>query len=155
MAHKKKAKHAAFEAANSTENKHMRTTNQSVAFASPMQRFIALLIDAILFIIILENINTDWLINKLKISLLVFMILSFICLFILWFGRDIKGRSIGKRIMKIRIVNKADLKSPSLLKCFLRNLTTYLGPYDFWIYWGNNWKESWGDQVTKTIVIKK
>ena len=68
--------------------------------------------------------------------------------------RDIIGkRSIGKIIMKLKIVNKIDGNDSNLSKRFLRNLTWLLGPLDIIIFLIT--KERLGDKIFGTNVLEK
>ena len=67
--------------------------------------------------------------------------------------RDIIGkRSIGKKIMKLKIINKNDGQETSSVRKILRNLTWLLGPIDIIFYLIT--KERMGDQLVKTNVIE-
>jgi uncharacterized RDD family membrane protein YckC len=67
--------------------------------------------------------------------------------------RDIFGKkSIGKIIMKMKIVNKADGKESSVIKRFLRNITWLFGPLDILVFLFT--KERIGDKIVGTNVIK-
>lgn len=67
--------------------------------------------------------------------------------------RDIIGKkSLGKIIMKLKIINKSDGQETTLLKRLLRNLTWILGPIDIIFYLIT--KERMGDQLVKTNVVE-
>jgi uncharacterized RDD family membrane protein YckC len=65
--------------------------------------------------------------------------------------RDIIGkRSIGKRVMKLQIVNKNDGNESNLLKRFLRNITWLLGPFEIIVFFII--KERIGDKIAGTDI---
>jgi len=67
--------------------------------------------------------------------------------------RDIIGKkSLGKKIMKLKIINKSDGQETPLLKRLLRNLTWIIGPIDIIFYLIT--KERMGDQLVKTNVVE-
>ena len=68
--------------------------------------------------------------------------------------RDIIGKkSLGKTIMKLRIVDKNDGKEVNFIKRLLRNLTWVLGPIDIIVFLVT--KERLGDNIAKTNVVEK
>ena len=68
--------------------------------------------------------------------------------------RDIIGKkSLGKIIMKQKIIDKKDGRETSLLKRLLRNLTWILGPIDILVFLIT--KERLGDKIVGTDVIEK
>ena len=71
-----------------------------------------------------------------------------LCFFIF---RDILGKkSIGKRIMKLKIINKNDGKETVLSKRILRNITWVIMPIEIIIILIN--KERLGDMIVGTTV---
>ena len=67
--------------------------------------------------------------------------------------RDVLGKkSIGKMIMKLKIVNKNDGSESDFLKRFIRNLTWLLGPIDIIVF--SMIKERIGDRIAGTTVIE-
>jgi uncharacterized RDD family membrane protein YckC len=117
------------------------------------ERFKAWLLDYIawsaLSIIIIIPI---WLIgNKTIITTAVLIV----C--ILFFFKDFKGNSIGKKICNLKIVYENDInKSPNILLLFIRNIVFMIWfidlPYLFFI--GKN-NQRFGDKLIKSIVIKE
>ena len=70
---------------------------------------------------------------------------------LLWLFKDVfNGASIGKHIMKIRIVDENNQK-PSVHKLILRNLTLGIWPLE--VYFLLNKKIRFGDKITNTKVI--
>lgn len=67
--------------------------------------------------------------------------------------RDIIGsKSIGKRIMKINIINKKDTNKSNFPKRFLRNITWLLGPVEIIVFLIK--KERIGDKIAGTRVVE-
>ncbi|MDR0290769.1 MAG: RDD family protein [Treponema sp.] len=65
--------------------------------------------------------------------------------------RDIIGkRSIGKRFMKLKIVNKNDGNESNFLKRFVRNITWLLGPFEIIVFLIT--KERMGDKIAGTDI---
>lgn len=70
-----------------------------------------------------------------------------------------KGATPGKRLMKIKVVNKETNEPPGMLKAFLREIVGkfassiffFLGY--FWAIWDKE-KQAWHDKIAGTIVIK-
>ena len=68
--------------------------------------------------------------------------------------RDIIGkRSLGKIIMKLKIVIKKNEKDASFVKRLLRNLTWILGPVDIIVFLIT--QERLGDKIIGTKVVEK
>ena len=67
--------------------------------------------------------------------------------------KDIIGKkSIGKKILKLKIVDKDTGNESSIGKRLLRNLTWFLGPIDIIVYLIT--KERFGDIIFKTKVVE-
>jgi len=63
------------------------------------------------------------------------------------------GQSIGKRILKIQVVNVKTMRPCSLGQSFLRNITFPLGVFDWiFIFFGSH--RRLGDFIASTIVVK-
>ena len=63
------------------------------------------------------------------------------------------GQSIGKKILKIKVVNKTTMQPCSLVQSFLRNITFPLGVFDWiFIFFGSH--RRLGDFIASTIVVK-
>ncbi len=87
------------------------------------------------------------------VLMLIFILLVFL-LFITFIFRDVicKGRSIGKQIFGLHIIDKSTNESASIRQRIIRNLFFFL-PIDGIVLLAT--KESIGDRVTNTIVVKK
>jgi uncharacterized RDD family membrane protein YckC len=65
--------------------------------------------------------------------------------------RDILGkRSIGKKFMKLKIVNKNDGNESNIMKRFMRNITWLLGPLEIIVFL--IMKERIGDKIAGTDI---
>jgi len=63
------------------------------------------------------------------------------------------GQSIGKKLLKIKVVNQKTLLPCSLAQSFLRNITFPLGILDWvFIFFGSH--RRLGDFIASTIVVK-
>ncbi|MCL2373963.1 MAG: RDD family protein [Treponema sp.] len=81
------------------------------------------------------------------------MIITYASLSYLIF-RDVLGkRSIGKLIMKLKIIDKNGGKETGFIKRILRNLTWILGPIDIIVFFIT--KERLGDKIAGTNVVEK
>jgi len=101
----------------------------------------------LLIIPLLESGNN----NDIIPIIIRFFIISY-CSMSFLIIRDILGkRSIGKIIMKLKIVNKIDGNESNTQKRFLRNLTWLLGPLDIIIFLIT--KERLGDKIFGTNVV--
>lgn len=68
--------------------------------------------------------------------------------------RDLlKGRSIGKRLMKLKIVDIKSGQPANLVQCFLRNVTSLIGPVDFFYYHKKGFRL--GDRLAGTAVVEE
>lgn len=86
--------------------------------------------------------------------ILIFMLLVFLypVTFVL---RDLlfKGRSVGKRIFKLHVLDKRTHEAASKKQKCIRNLFFFIYPIDGIILLST--KESIGDKVANTIVVSK
>jgi uncharacterized RDD family membrane protein YckC len=63
------------------------------------------------------------------------------------------GQSIGKKLLKIKVINKETLQPCSFIQSFLRNITFPLGIIDWvFIFFGTH--RRLGDFMASTIVVK-
>jgi len=114
---------------------------------------IACIIQAFLVVIlfirpILNNVES---INVLNLMLILLIITC--CSTSYLIIRDIIGKkSFGKRIMKLKIIDKKNGKEARFNKRFLRNITWILGPFDIILFLVN--KERLGDKIAETDVIE-
>ena len=86
--------------------------------------------------------------------ILIFMLLVFLCPITFVF-RDVifKGRSIGKRIFGLYVLDKNTNEPASIKQRIIRNLFFFIYPIDGIILIAT--KESIGDKAVNTIVVKK
>ena len=71
----------------------------------------------------------------------------------IYFFKDIiNGQSIGKRIMRIRVVD-LNGKKPSLFKLVIRNITIFIWPVEALLVLLD--KQRLGDRLAKTKVVDK
>ena len=82
------------------------------------------------------------------------MLLAFLWVFLIVF-RDLilRGRSIGKRIFGLYVLDKGTMEPASVGKRIVRNLFFFAYIVDFFILLIT--KESIGDKITRTVVVKK
>jgi uncharacterized RDD family membrane protein YckC len=66
---------------------------------------------------------------------------------------NIGKKSIGKRIFKLKIVNKSDNNETNFIKRFLRNVTWLLGGIDVMVFL--ILKERLGDKIFGTNVVEQ
>ena len=85
---------------------------------------------------------------------LLFVLLVLLCP-VLFVFRDVifKGRSIGKRIFGLYILDKNTNEPASIKQRIIRNLFFFIYPVDGIILIAN--KESIGDKTSNTVVVKK
>jgi len=64
------------------------------------------------------------------------------------------GKSVGKKLLKIQVINKTTKLPCNLLESFLRNITFPLGLFDWvFIFFGQH--KRLGDFIASTLVVKK
>jgi uncharacterized RDD family membrane protein YckC len=82
------------------------------------------------------------------------MLLACLCVFLFVF-RDVilLGRSIGKRILGLYVLDKKTMEPASVGKRIVRNLFFFAYLVDFFILLIT--KESIGDKIVRTVVVKK
>jgi uncharacterized RDD family membrane protein YckC len=89
--------------------------------------------------------------DEITFNVLVRVLVISYCSISFMIIRDIIGkRSIGKRVMKLKIVNKIDGNEPHFLKRFLRNITWLLGPFEIIVFFII--KERIGDKIAGTDI---
>ena len=86
--------------------------------------------------------------------ILIFMLLAFLYPVTFVF-RDVifKGRSIGKRVLGLYVFDKNTNESATIKQRIIRNLFFFIYPIDGIILIAT--KESIGDKIVNTVVIKK
>ena len=129
--------------------------NNKRIYAGIIDYFIACVIQTILmglFLIgplLLNNIDTT---NVFNVMTRAFAITC--CSWSYLIIRDIIGKkSIGKRIFKLKIINKSDNSETNFIKRFLRNITWLLGPIDIIVFLIS--KERLGDKIIGTDVVEQ
>jgi uncharacterized RDD family membrane protein YckC len=119
--------------------------------ATLKQRFLALLIDYIVFTIV------AFLVIKLTNGTMKgFGNLITIVIFInlLFFMKDAKGQSFGKKLLNIKIVKKKDDSKPGYFLPFFRNMLLCLGVIEIIAILINKDNERLGDIITGTMVVE-
>ena len=129
--------------------------NNKRIYAGIIDYFIACVIQTVLmglFLIrplLLNNMDTT---NIFNVMTRTFVITC--CSWSYLIIRDIIGKkSIGKRIFKLKIINKYDNSETNFIKRFLRNITWLLGPIDIIIFLIS--KERLGDKIIGTNVVEQ
>ena len=80
---------------------------------------------------------------------------NFICTgicFIYFLLKDVSGQSIGKKLIKLRIQNPDESKSPPKWKMIVRNVFITLWPVEMILLLSSN--QRLGDRLTNTIVTE-
>jgi uncharacterized RDD family membrane protein YckC len=131
----------------------MKQENQSIIYASIQERNIAIFIDFILLGVLGMLVFYTLVLSHHDSKLTLFVLL----MNLLFTLKDFNGQSIGKRIIKIKIVKKNDLSNPGILLPFVRNISIALGlgVIEEILMITNNNHERLGDKIAKTIVIKQ
>lgn len=82
------------------------------------------------------------------------IIIVFSLIFSLILNKDIlDGQSLGKRILKLKVVKKKGQSTPSRLICCIRNIFLFLWPIDLFLILFTGKKL--GDYITQTEVVTK
>ena len=83
-----------------------------------------------------------------------FGIFFLVLAFAYWLGADaLKGQSLGKRMMKIRVVDEYTGASCTLLQSIVRNLALVFGILDYiFIFFGS--RKRLGDMIVGTKVLR-
>jgi uncharacterized RDD family membrane protein YckC len=129
--------------------------NNKRIYAGIIDYFIACVIQTVLmglFLIrplLLNNMDTTNIFNVMARALVITC-----CSWSYLIMRDIIGKkSIGKRIFKLKIINKSDNSETNFIKRLLRNITWLLGPIDIIIFLIS--KERLGDKIIGTDVVEQ
>ena len=89
--------------------------------------------------------------NLDKIYYVIYLI-CLLLLFISFLGKDlIKGQSLGKKIIKIRVVNMRG-ETPNIFLLFLRNITFFIWPMEVFLWLLD--KRRIGDIIARTTVVE-
>jgi uncharacterized RDD family membrane protein YckC len=139
---------------NVAVNTHNPHSNLNKQLATVGSRYLGQIIDgiitALIFVVCLFITKEVAVSNEIR-DLIVIVIPSLY--FLLSDGLP-QGQSLGKKILKISVVNKSTGESCSVLKSFIRNvLTPFIGFIDA-IFILTKKKRRLGDYMANTIVIK-
>lgn len=124
-----------------------------------IRRIIAFLIDwnlsgvpALIYALILSHVARNGNPSPILIILFVLFVFSMPILFVL---RDVifKGRSIGKRIFKLHVIDKKTGELPDRSKLWIRNLFFMMYPIDFIVLLVA--RRAIGDIATDTSVVRR
>lgn len=121
------------------------------------KRIIAFLVDFVPLCIVF-NLVLNFIMTQIGISMLELVNsgIYYLVLFLLgslWMFKDVfNGASVGKRIVKIRVVGENNQK-PTTYKLILRNLTLVIWPLE--VYFLLNKKIRFGDKITNTKVVEE
>ena len=122
-----------------------------------LKRILAWIIDqnisgipALLYALIFRKVAETQSINAIGALLFVFFVLSFPAIFVF---RDVifDGRSIAKRIFKLRIIDIETNELPSNRKLIIRNLFFFIYPVEFIMLLALD--KSLGDMATNTTIV--
>lgn len=140
-----------------------RLYREEIVLASREKRVLAHVIDdfilsALLFIIISDTISGASSVEEV-IIFINSLILEFMAIKLLYHGvfTSLYGGSIGKILMKIRVVNTTDFSDINLASSFNRAFVRLFSEAIFYLgfLWAffDPYKQSWHDKTAKTIVI--
>ena len=117
------------------------------------KRILAFLIDFLIAMLLIAIIGSISMINFTSIILSkIYGIVLIVSVFSLYFKDIINGKSVGKRIMKIKVVDFKE-NTPSTFRLFIRNVTLCIWPIEFLrVLLG---KERFGDIIAKTKVVQQ
>jgi len=145
------------------EEIHNLLEMHQLTLASIFKRFIAFIIDdflmSVVFIFIIWNdfqkaTSSIQMINIMDSYMLVYMLLKIIyqTLFVYMYGA-----TLGKMVMKIKIIEIKTLQKPSLIASFNRAVFRMVSEMIFYLgfLWGvlNPTRQTWHDVTAKTLVI--
>ena len=106
------------------------------------------------FYIILTNLDFNTMqINNLEKLIPNLIMITIISTMILIVKDIIKGQSIGKKILKIKIVDLKSDKSPNFLKLIIRNLFILVWPIEFLVLINDKKHHRLGDKILGTKII--
>lgn len=133
---------------------------QTKIYASFKQKFLAFVIDTLIFIlpsmILIFNTNifkANDLVDSLEIIIQI-LVYGYNILLVWKFGA-----TIGKMVMKIKVIDEKTQKPPGLFKSILREIPgkwlssvlIYMGYFS--MLWSDK-KQTWHDKITGTVVVK-
>ena len=136
---------------------------EDITLASFQKRSLAYLIDevliSVLFVFIImdqvpPNLANEQFIEFINGFLVYIILLKVIYqTFFVW----MYGASVGKIVMKIKIISTEDLDKPSLFSAFNRAVFRVIGEIFFYLgfFWAflNPKRETWHDKIAKTLVV--
>ena len=122
-----------------------------------LRRILAWIIDwnlcgipALIYAFIFKTITEAQGLKAVYALVFVLFVLSFPVLFVV---RDVlfKGRSVAKRIFKLRVIDNETNELPKKQKLIIRNLFFFLYPVEFIMLLASD--KSLGDMVTNTTIV--
>ena len=124
------------------------------------KRLLAFIIDTTIFTIIFMLCNIIPIYDDFfregylnSVFYTVYLISLFVVM-VAFVGKDvIKGKSIGKRIAKIKVVNSDNGNKPSFFRLFIRNITNFIWPIEALLLVIG--KKRLGDVWAKTDVVSE
>ncbi len=118
--------------------------------ASYSGRLIAAIIDEIvIFLLPFYLYASCFGLNREKIDILG------LSMFIVFCFKDIFGRSPGKYMLGLYIIDKNSGEKPKRINLFLRNITLLLGHFDGIVLFFNKNRQRIGDFLLSTVVVKE
>jgi uncharacterized RDD family membrane protein YckC len=135
-------------------NEHLGDANESVEtpaqpeLASPPLRFIGQVLDALVaYVMIFVALAVDS-------SVLFIVAWGLAVLYILLADGLPGGQSLGKKLLRMRVIDERSGRECNFGKSFLRNvLLAFLGPID-WVFIFGRKHQRLGDKAAGTIVVK-
>lgn len=130
----------------------MDLQSTTVKLAHPGKRFQGQFIDGLIAYIL--GVIAFYLLHTIIGKEASFLVAVIIALTYFLFSDALpNGQSIGKKLLKIKVVNKETMQPCSLVQSLLRNITFPLGIFDWvFIFFGSH--RRLGDFMASTIVVK-
>lgn len=84
------------------------------------------------------------------------LIVGILCLIVFPLIKDMLfgNASIGKRIMRLKVINADTGNSPSIISLIIRNITFYIPPVELFSFLANNGMTI-GDKISHTTVVDR
>ena len=116
------------------------------------KRILAIIIDnnIIIALFVLLGIAEMFIMNLNDIFILIYYFSLVFCIFIIVLKDVVNGRSIGKRIMKLKVISVSGGK-PNIWRLILRNITFIIWPIEAILLLNN--RKKIGDRIAKTDVV--
>lgn len=89
----------------------------------------------------------------LNIAVVLNLVITFVTINYMLLRDLIGGRSIGKRLVGLKVIDKQTGEPAGLLKCLLRNVTWFIGSIDIIVYLIKGARL--GDMLAGTDVVEK